>query len=146
MIGGESTLEDQTLCVTCDAPPGQCTHNAHRYHDRPVILHPKIQNGKKIGYTVDDADRERWDKPLLKVTPPIKPTEKPKPVEHLIAELEAWIDFTPNLEMRFRSVYAADPLRVTRATHSIVTGAETNQLTNPAGVLVTRLRDIDARI
>jgi len=137
---------NESLCVICDAPPGQCNHTGHRYYDEPVRLIPKYdKNGKRIGSVVAPEDKERWNAPLHKATPPEKPTEQPKPIRQLIVELEAWIDVTHTIEDRIRSAYDHAPLRVTRSVAHVVAGAERKTLTNPAGLLLTRLHEILTR-
>lgn len=134
-----------TLCIHCDAPPGQCAHAAGRYYNNPIRMQPITKNGKHVGYVVDERDRARWEAPTVRATPPVKPSEQPRPIQHLIADLEAWIDLRPKLERRIREAHARSPLRLTRAVTAVVDGAEHNRLSNPTGVLISRLREIEAQ-
>lgn len=113
-----------------------------RYLD-PITYKPfHMFTGKRVGWTIPEPERETWDKPTPKVPPPIKPAEQPKPIQDLITELEAWVDITPPLETQLRNCYHLNPLRTSRAGQAVINGAEARRLTNPAGLLVKRLRDI----
>jgi hypothetical protein len=93
-------------------------------------------------WKVPEEERARWDAAPLRAAPPSRPQEQPKPLQQLVVELEAWIDLSSLLERQLRDAYEAEPLRVTRITANVVQGAESGRLQNPAGLLVTRLREI----
>lgn len=135
-----------SLCAICDAEPGRCSHAAARYYDQPVRLEAVVQNGKRIGFNVHPEDRARWDGPILRAAPPAqRPSEVPKPLAQITVELEAWLELSGQLEHQLATVYDLDPLRVTRAAASVVQAAEAKRIVNPAGVLVAKLREIQAK-
>jgi len=135
-----------TLCIHCDAEPGQCHHTGHRYHDQPINLQPlHDKNGNATGWIVPPEEKPRWNAPVHKATPPVKPAEQPRPISELITELEAILDVTFALEENIRNTYDHAPLRTTRAVAHIIAATENHRLTNPAGLLITRLREIQTR-
>jgi len=111
----------------------------------PIQYEPAYKFGKFVGWKVPDRERERWDNPPKVAAPAAKPPEKPRPVQQLIVELEAWLDLTPSLERQLRAVYDLDPMRTSRTAATVVQGAQAHRLTNPAGLLVLRLREIAAQ-
>lgn len=130
-----------SYCSECDAPNG-CTHNAARYLN-PVHYTPILKDGKRVGWNIDDTERDRWDKPP-RIAAPAPPTEEPKPLTHIVADLEDWVYLDLALEHTLRQQHDRNPLAVTRLVDKLITDIRAGQVTTPAGALTYRLRQIPA--
>lgn len=126
-----------SYCTICDAN-GPCTHDGARRYLDPILYNPAVKDGKQIGWHVPDDERERWENPV--VIHAASPTNDARPLAHLQAELEAWLDITGTPEQLLRGAYQFNPARVTRIVEHVIDQTRRGALTNPSGLLVTKLR------
>ena len=129
----------QSYCSVCDAPPGACDHNAHRYLDE--IVYKRVPEGWACP---NEAEKHRfWNPPHLHFaeSAPKKGIE-PKPIQQIIVELEGWMLIEQPLETELRATYQLNPRSVTLIAQHVVDDAEAGRLRNPAGLLVSKLRSL----
>lgn len=135
-----------SYCVVCDALPGECDHAGPRYLD-PIVYERVEGTGAKSRWHVPDSERWRVDNPpsTWPQPAPRQHTAPAEPLGHLIAKLEAWIELDDKLEGDLRETYAHDPDKTSRLVLSIIEKAESRQVRSPAGLLVTKLRELRKR-
>ncbi len=130
-------------CVVCDAHTGECNHTGARYLAPIVYETVYDKNWKRLGLSVPDHERERWDAPPLRATQKPKPNEHERDVDELVAELGDVFYLDPPLEARLRSAHAVEPLRVSRLAAATIAGASDGSLHTPAAFLAKRLVGIE---
>jgi hypothetical protein len=131
-----------SLCGECDAPPGECEHDAYRYFDaEPYVRIPGVGWVAPTYRTHGDVKLETGRDPF-RHKPARLPDMEARPLPRLVGELEAWVLLDPPLEIELRQAYERDPLGVTRLCASVIGKAERRELRSPAGLLYSRLREL----
>ncbi len=133
------TTATVSYCVVCDALPGECTHNTHRY--LADITYEPQESG---GWKVPEHERERWEAPPLRPEPrPVN--EEAMTVQAILAMLEPVAYIDDRLELRIRDAYEQDPLRMTRLAVSVSEAAAAGSLRNAGGLLHSRVVELQGR-
>lgn len=128
-------LVPPSFCVECDAPEGECPHNGARYHLSWFEYQTAPGSGKI------KPEYEEWFHRNDHGFDSKKPLPEAKPLAHLLAALEAWVDLTPSLERQLNEAYKLEPLKVTKITEVVVKAGE-DGFRSPGGILVNRLKEI----
>ncbi len=126
-----------SFCVVCDAVDGDCGHQAARYL-QDIVYEPGPQGGWSA-----EHERARWDAAPLRVLAQPKTEPQARDVEDLVDDLAESVYLDQQLEARFRTTHALDPLRTSRLAAATIEGAMRGSLTNPGGFLAKRLAEIE---
>ncbi len=133
--------EPLSYCGICDKGPGQCEHAGPRY------LQPIAYEKVSGGWRVPDPERKRWDYEgwgKSSGSPHWRETSAPKgPVpmtlQQIIESFDGIIFLDQTLSTNLHDAYELYPIQVSQlATHA----ATSASLTNPAGFLATKLREM----
>ena len=118
----------------------------------PIVYEPVIEDGRRIGFRVPEAERAMWDRLSEQREKNLgvysKTGGKVRRIEALelsalVAELEPWIlDFNDGLRRDMELAYARDAVQLTKVVMSILQGCEAQRIHSPGGVLRTRLGDL----
>lgn len=133
-----SPSETASYCATCDALPGECHHAGHRYLDD--MTYEPGPDGH--GWIVPQHERQRFNMEPLRPDPP-KPTAALDLVdlERLLEEI-LWLE--PPVREALASAYERDDQTATLAVKAVIAAAGTGRITNPAGLLLSKIRNIQA--
>lgn len=125
----------KNYCCECDAPNGECSHAGARYLD-PIVY----QHGSQGGWLVPENERSRFDHaPYSREQAP----PKPRPLEALIETIRPLCGLDATLRKMLENAYAKQPLDVSFIVSALVRSCESpTPPSNPAGVLVNRLREV----
>ena len=129
----------RSYCSLCDALPGECQHSAHRYLDE--IVYKRSEEGWACP---NEAEKHRfWNPPKLEFAErTTKSGIEPKPIQQIVVELESWMLLGESLESELRRAHEQNPRKVTLIAEHVATDASSGRLRNPAGLLVSMLRDM----
>jgi hypothetical protein len=137
--------------IATDVVPQQEFDDAGRLLAPDTLYVPVYENGKLIGYSFSDADRELVEaaerdraegRGIYARVKSNAAAREPRPVLELRQALDEWVDFSTQLDMELRDAYDSDPVKVTRICESILKGCEEKRLISPGGLLYTRLKEV----
>lgn len=135
-----------SYCVVCDALPGECDHNGHRYLD--PIQYEKVEapEGGRVSWRVPDSERARVDNPpsTWPKAPP-RQHRPARPLDELLADASRHVYVDDRLEGQLESLYAFDPVAVTEIVAAVIDGAGTGSMHSPSAFLASRLKRLVQR-